>query len=286
MSMGLRSFSRIIKICKKPYDLLGSRRFLYYFVPGMAAFVFLFLWIFEPFGLENLTDDEKFPVISIYAFAALLVSAIQFLLVQPFVFKTYRMCNTFLWILLHVFLIGLLNAFINSFLWNDGYINLYYILYFQGVVLAVGILPIALFITLHYAWLMHKRAEKALAVNTQLAASRSEGGSNQESTIHLKALNGKVAVNCNVDQIIMLKSAENYVEIYYYDKEVLQKELIRCTLSNMEQQLSEFKDFIRCHKSYIVNKQNVEKVSGNAAGYKLHLKTGNLVAPVSRSLNA
>ena len=279
------NFSKVIKNCKKPYDLLASKQFIYPFVFGMPAFVFVFLWIFEPFGLENLTNSDKLPVTSIYTGAALVVSILQFVVIQPFVFKAYHVCNTFLWLIIHLVLIGFANAFINSFLWNDGYINLYYILYFQGVVLAVGILPIALFITLHYAWLMRKRAEKAMAVSAQLADSSSESGSKQQSMVYLKASNGKVAVNCTVNHLVMLKSSENYVEIYYYDKEVLRKELIRCTLSNMEQQLVEFSDFLRCHKSYIVNKEYVQQVSGNAAGYKLHLKTGGYSVPVSRSLN-
>jgi len=43
-------------------------------------------------------------------------------------------------------------------MWNDGYISLYYIFYFQWVVVSIGVLPIVLFVTLHYAWLMRIRA--------------------------------------------------------------------------------------------------------------------------------
>lgn len=270
----------------KPYDLLESKKFLYPFVVGMALFVFVFLWVFEPFGLENLPDDEKLPVIGIYSVAALALSGVQFLLIQPLVFRKYKVYNTFLWLMFHLVLTGLMNAFINSYLWNDGYITFYYILYFQGVVLAVGILPIAFFITLHYAWLMHHRAEKALAVNTRIAERPEEPHALQKTVVELKASNGKTAIECDLNQLMVLQSADNYVEIHYLQNETIQRELIRNTLTNIEKQLSNFENLFRCHKSFIVNKNFVRNLTGNAAGYKLHLKKGNYEIPVSRSLNS
>jgi DNA-binding LytR/AlgR family response regulator len=41
----------------------------------------------------------------------------------------------------------------------------------------------------------------------------------------------------------------------------------------------------RCHKSYLVNLAKVNHVSGNAQGYKLHLKDVEDQIPVSRKLN-
>ncbi len=278
--------NRFKSYCNKPYDLLASKKFLYPFAPGMGVFVFIFLWIFEPFGLENLADSEKFSVIGLYAGASLALSAFQFWAIQPLVFKKYKVCNTFLWLLLHLVLLGLCNGLINSFLWNDGYINLYYILYFQWVVFSVGVLPIALFITLHYAWLMKHRAEKALTITAHLKRSHQAPQDKSESKISLKASNKKDALYCSLSQLIMIAAAENYVEVHTHEDGLLQKVLIRNTLTNIEKQLSHYQNFLRCHKSYIVNKEFVQQVSGNAAGYKLHLRVGDYEIPVSRSLNA
>jgi len=277
-----------VEFFNKPYDLLESKKFLLAFAMGMSIFVFFFLWVFEPFGLENLLAEEKFSVIGIYAGASLALSALQFFVLQPLVFRNYKVWNTFLWLLLHLVLIGFINGFINSFLWNDGYISLYYLLYFQWVVVSIGILPIALFVTIHYAWLMRRRAERAVLVSTQLSARYNNpavSSDSSEPTVVLKAANGKQALSCNPQQLIMVASVENYVEIHWLANDVIQKDLIRNTLINIEYQLSKKKLFFRCHKSYIVNKHFVRKVSGNAAGYKLHLSAGNYEVPVSRSLN-
>ncbi len=280
------TISKLQEYCNKPYDLIESKKFRYLFVLGMGVFVFFFLWVFEPFGLENLKDDEKFSVIGIYAGTSLLLAALQFLVVQNLIFKNYKVCNTFMWLLLHLVLIGLSNGLINSYLWNDGYISLYYVLYFQWVVFSIGFFPIALFITLHYAWLMKRRAEKALAVNARITEKQKRTTDISETPVSLKAYNGKNAFIGTINRVVMIASAENYVEVHFIEKESVQKELIRNTLSNIEKQLAHHQVFIRCHKSYIVNKQFVKKIKGNAAGYKLQLRTANYEIPVSRSLNS
>lgn len=279
----MKRISSLVTYLKKPYGLLESKGFVYAFVFGMAVFAFAFLWIFEPFGLENLTDNEKWPVISAYAGAALGISVLQFLVVQPLLFKRFRVYSTFLWLMLYLVLIGLSNAFINSFLWNDGQINLYNILFFQWIVLSIASLPIALFITLHYAWLMHKRAEKAMAINRRM---NTENTPESENTITLCNSNGKEELKLSKAKLLCIKSDDNYAEIHFLDSSQVKKHLVRNTLHNLEKQLGADNDFLRCHKSYIVNKSKIKEVSGNAAGYKLHLSHLDFEIPVSRKLNS
>jgi DNA-binding LytR/AlgR family response regulator len=42
---------------------------------------------------------------------------------------------------------------------------------------------------------------------------------------------------------------------------------------------------MRCHRSYVVSRAAIERVSGNAQGYKLHLAAGQVVVPVARKYN-
>jgi hypothetical protein len=276
-------FKKIRILCKKPYGLLELKQFIYPFVFGMAAFVFVFLWIFEPFGLENLADTDKYQVISIYTGSALLLSVVQFILIQPLLFRQFRICNTFLWLILHLFLIGISNALINSYLWNDGQLSFYYILYFQGVVLSIGILPIALFIAIHYGYIMKKRLKKAMAINQQINPVKNR--QTKQERLTLAALDKKQVLVCLSD-LVFVKAADNYTELHILKGQKIEKTLLRSTLTNIEKQVLPHGNFIRCHKSYLVNKNYVTKVSGNAAGYKLHLLNLEYSIPVSRTLNA
>jgi DNA-binding LytR/AlgR family response regulator len=51
----------------------------------------------------------------------------------------------------------------------------------------------------------------------------------------------------------------------------------------VELQLKKFKNIIRCHRSYIVNLENIENISGNLQGYQLNFKQYTEQVPVSRS---
>jgi len=103
----------------------------------------------------------------------------------------------------------------------------------------------------------------------------------QLNSIILKGENQNEELNLKSTELKYIGSANNYVEVNFNNE----KKLLRSTLKKMETQLNEHSQFYRCHKKFIVNLNQVEKISGNAQGYKLHLKESDILIPVSRSLN-
>ncbi|HLP94544.1 MAG TPA: LytTR family DNA-binding domain-containing protein, partial [Saprospiraceae bacterium] len=85
--------------------------------------------------------------------------------------------------------------------------------------------------------------------------------------------------------IAFLEAQDNYVQVHYLENGAHKSKLLRATLRKMEESLAEFPAFFRCHRTYLVNFDRVEKVSGNAQGYRLHLTGFAETVPVSRSLN-
>ena len=63
-----------------------------------------------------------------------------------------------------------------------------------------------------------------------------------------------------------------------------EKPLLRSSLSRLEKQIDQ-PHIVRCHRSYVVNINRVERVTGNAQGYKLHLFAGQFLIPVARQYN-
>ena len=61
------------------------------------------------------------------------------------------------------------------------------------------------------------------------------------------------------------------------------QQIIRNTLKYTEEQLQP-KQFIRCHKSYIVNKEKIVFIKGNLKDLKLRLAGLDFDIPVSRNL--
>jgi len=59
--------------------------------------------------------------------------------------------------------------------------------------------------------------------------------------------------------------------------------LIRISLRKVEKQLAGFDNIIRCHRSHIINAQNIDKMSGNARSYNIHFNKLEFQIPVSRN---
>jgi two-component system LytT family response regulator len=67
-----------------------------------------------------------------------------------------------------------------------------------------------------------------------------------------------------ITQIIMLKADGAYTDIYLTDDSKLKSSK---SLKHFEETLASFKDFYRCHKSYIINMQYLEEYVRSDGGY-------------------
>lgn len=89
-------------------------------------------------------------------------------------------------------------------------------------------------------------------------------------------------VKFSVNNIIYVEAVGNYLTILYRE-EGIKKITIRETLSNIEQKLGGAKQIYKPHRSYLVNLQDIENVTGDSQGLKVHLKNTNKLIPVSRN---
>jgi len=79
-------------------------------------------------------------------------------------------------------------------------------------------------------------------------------------------------VSFSIKELLYIKAAENYVEVNCAGK----RHLVRVTMKKVEEQLKEYKNFLRIHHSYIVNMYHTETISGT------HLMIGKELIPISR----
>jgi DNA-binding LytR/AlgR family response regulator len=85
-----------------------------------------------------------------------------------------------------------------------------------------------------------------------------------------------------IAEIAFVRSADNYVEIVFTEGTVFRKKLIRNTLKNVEQQIGQYTNFLRCHRTCIVNVHFIEKLIREKENYWLSVKGFNEQLPVSR----
>ncbi len=100
--------------------------------------------------------------------------------------------------------------------------------------------------------------------------------------IKLFADNEKDYFELDLDKILFIEANDNYSAIYYISDKGYKKVLLRSSLKRMADQLQDYDNIIRCHKSYIVNFHNIARVSGNTQGYRLHFNETDIEIPVSR----
>jgi hypothetical protein len=105
-------------------------------------------------------------------------------------------------------------------------------------------------------------------------------GKNEEIEILTDSKSGNLRIT--YASIVFIRSADNYIEIYFRNEDRIEKKLIRSTLKNIESQLALKRQFIRCHRTCIVNTMHIEKLQRNYSGYNLKLNLYEDTIPVSR----
>lgn len=81
----------------------------------------------------------------------------------------------------------------------------------------------------------------------------------QPTTINFYDRNGKFTISIKKEDILYIKSADNYVEIFYLDEGKVMNQLLRNSLRNIENMFVSA-GLIRCHRLYVVNMQKVKLV--------------------------
>jgi DNA-binding LytR/AlgR family response regulator len=89
-------------------------------------------------------------------------------------------------------------------------------------------------------------------------------------------------LNLLIAEVIFIQSADNYVEIAYMECDTFKKKLIRNTLKNIELQIKQYSNFIRCHRTCIVNMHYIEKLNQDYGSHWITIKGYQEKIPVSR----
>ena len=106
-----------------------------------------------------------------------------------------------------------------------------------------------------------------------------------EKVFTITSDNEKEKIAVQESQLAYIESASNYIKVYFEHQQKLSFTILRTTMKKAGELLTDSPVMFRCHRAFIVNLDKIEKVEGNAQGYKLKLKGTTDRVPVSRSLN-
>ncbi|MBL4709839.1 MAG: LytTR family transcriptional regulator DNA-binding domain-containing protein [Flavobacteriales bacterium] len=272
------------KTLQEPYPFDNSKKRAVITAVAFGSFVFLFLHFFQPFGLGNYISDKK----TLQLFGYGLVTSFC-LLSNHLLFSTIfsKWFNKQTWTVIKNI------AYTTWVFFTIGSGNLIYsvsqhfipfsidgFLFYQGMTILVGIIPVIFSTLLVY----HRRLESMIKQAESLNATLFHQQKVSHSELNIPSQNKSENVTVETTKLLTAKAVENYVELYSIKESELKKEIVRNTLKNIEETFSSTLHIQKCHRSYLVNLQKVKHFSGNAQG--LTLNFGNeidLSVPVSRA---
>lgn len=93
---------------------------------------------------------------------------------------------------------------------------------------------------------------------------------------------GKESMQFDPDKLLLLKSCGNYVEIYFVVDQKVRKSLLRQTLSNLENLLTDYPNFVRAHRCCLINFTHFSKMTNLSGSYSLQLNGLDIDIPIAR----
>lgn len=275
----------MLKILQQPYpfgEKSNFRLLLQSF--GEGTFIALFLILFQPFGLTEWQDPNKNWYLAGYG----LVTMFCGIILRFIIFKTFpKYHNESSWnigkeilsILLLILMVAFGNVLLSKIAFNLS-ISFGSFLWMLVGVMIIGIFPATFGVMLNYI-VQLKKYNQPIVVQHHSVSELSSESISENRTLKLIAENEKDSIELSTDSLYYIESSDNYSTVYFEKESKLQKELLRSSLTRLEGQISS-ENIVRCHRSFIVNLDKVEKVTGNAQGYKLHLEAPELLVPVAR----
>lgn len=251
-----------------------------------ALFALLFINIFQPFGSRSwypdISDFSYFFFSSLVILTGMLVVVVSRWLMYLFSKKhDIVYWQYILWIAGEVFIMALFYSIFVKFITEAGRDRDFFDVFIQSAKNTAWVLLLPYSIL----WLYFALRDKNKLLQQTLEAN-SEEIKEQAKKPLLAFLDekGEFRISVMLDNILYIESADNYVTIHYLNKSKLSHYLLRNSLKWIDENLTQDTPLVRCHRSYIVNLDNVKVVQKTKDGIFLELDTLNTPdIPVSKT---
>ena len=247
----------------------------------MVAFSFVFLLTYHPFSETvwlGLRSEVLLPTILFYlsGIGVLMISKVGLMLYQ--VGHTVSVRKYLLWFLGEFVAIAVIYLlFTRHWFQTDIPITFRLVAYTSLCVGMILSIPYIIFT------LMASNLAKSEEINALKLSQKAEIPTPGSDIIHFYDFNGVLRISIAANKIYYIASQDNYVEIRYEMGGELLNYLMRCRTTRLEKQL-EGTSLIRCHRSFIVNLDNVTQLKRENAHVFLELSHPEAKKiPVSKS---
>lgn len=246
----------------------ASRREFYRVAVILGISIFLVLAIFQPFGTYNFEHSLKYALLAGYGFVIALSSMAAWELARHIRGLrpgdgAWTLRREFT-LIAFVFLFSASATFVYQRLVFGLGISASEYLLFMGIAATTAIFPVTTLLIVQYIrakteWEKHRWALQHLPKGNP--AHITLRGENKHETITLLK-----------QELLFLRSADNYVEVFLLKNRSVERLMLRIALSRLAAQL-DTPDFIQTHRSYIVHLHHRLALEGRSPNHQLRFET-------------
>lgn len=268
----------MLKFLKRPYpfntDPIHNVKIIFF----ISIIFGLFLFFFQPFNIDELPVNSKLTIsmfISIITFAIL---SFNLLILPSYLTGIFRneKWNIFKEIIWNTWLLSLLAI---GYFFYFKYTN---IASFDGIefakIILIGIIPITILVFFNQNRLLKLNLSDAVELNKKILSKINS----ENKIVVFESEYKNDTISLTVTSIIAIKSAGNYIEIYWKEKSKTNKNLVRMKMKQAGELLFNYNFFFRCHRTFLINLNYIDNVEGNSLGLKLNMVNIDFQIPVSR----
>lgn len=275
--------SQILGVFRRPHPGYANFKVYFKICTSIAVGVFLVLSILQPFNLgdRNILGNP-FLTALLYAGGSYITMLIIFfwlrLFPRFFIDENWTLGREVLMIIYQMMSIASTIWLIN-YLRNtasptiDGYFGM------LRTVISVGLFPYLIVLLVRHMYLMKRRLQKAAKMNIGLMLNDKETLSGYPiQYVNLERLIKPI----DIKTFLSAESKGDYLLVNISKNGKIEELTVNKTLDEFESDNSHFDQLFRCHKEFLINKNRIIWVEGNAAGYKLLLHPDLPAVNVSR----
>ena len=238
--------------------------------------VFLILFLLQPFGISEY-EGSRFLICLAFGLVTFVCSmAMDFFIALPLQkrAKPWRIWHQALTVFVEILIIGLCNFMLASLVFNYPleWASCLEMVYWTII---IGLVYAGLSTTFSYQKYLRGQLDALLDKTT----IQQEG---IIATIHDNRVRGN-DLHIPLNDLLYIEAQKNNVAVYYKDGNKLARKEILSTLASVLSDLEDYQNVFQCHRSFVVNLNNISSAKGNSNGYILELGGGLAAVPVSRS---
>ncbi len=268
----------MLEFLKKRYPFNNNYTQIAKIVFFVSLALSIFLYFFQPFELNMVSSKQKFIFSSLIGLITFSVLTFNLWVIPSYFSKVFDAEKWTVWkeIIWNTWLIASVGLAYYLFL------KVMKIEFLTGIqfikLILLSVIPISLFVVINQNRLLKLNLTDAHMLNRKLMQKLNKI---PRQVTFSSEYNERLTVD--PEKIIVIRSAGNYIEIYFVHDSKLLKKMMRMTLKKAESLLSQFAFIVRTHRSFLVNIHHITHALGNSQGLKLSLQYLDFTVPVSRN---